>query len=311
MSKFDLSQMMSQDNQMKTIRADLLDCNEDYEAYTGEQFEDMVASIKKNGVLNPLIVQAMPNGRFYILAGNNRYRCGIEAGLDTFPCVIKENLTKEEAQTYIDETNIFQRGFGNLKISKQAEVISRRHSQMFDAAKQEEIQREIKALYGKGEEEPENNTDNEGDSKPKSSKLAQVGDEYGLSKNSIARLIRIDKLIKDLKTLVDDKIVKIRPAVSLSYLTKEHQEKVAEFIGEGHAVDTKIAEDLKTVEESGKLDDDAIEAIILGTYKPKKPKSLSVKLKPVTLKKYFAPDTSENEMLETIEAALEAYFSNR
>jgi len=308
MSKFNIAQMMSQDNQMKRIRADLLDCNEDYEAYTGEQFEDMVASIKKNGVLNPLIVQAKPDGRFYILAGNNRYRCGIEAGLDEFPCVIKENLTDEEAQTYIDETNIFQRGFTNLKISKQAEVIARRHSQMFDADKQKEIQKEIKALYGKADDADD--TSDKAD-KPKGSKLAQVGNEYGLSKNSIARLIRIDKLINDLKPFVNEGTLKMRPAVSISYLTEEHQNKVLELINDGHAIDMKIGEDLKNVEESGKLDDDAIEAIVLGTYKPKKPKNLSVKLKPVTLKKYFAPDTSESEMLKTIEAALEAYFNNQ
>lgn len=305
MSRFDMDSMLSQNNQMKKIRADLLDCNDDYEAYSGEQFDDMVASIKKNGILNPLIVQAMPKGRFYILAGNNRYRCGVAAGLDDFPCVIKENLSKEEAQTYIDETNIFQRGFKNLKISKQAEVIARRHSQMFDVEKQEEIQKEIRSLYGDADEK-------QGDEKkPKGSKLAQVGDEYGLSKNSVARLICIDKLIKPLKALVDDDIIKIRTGVDLSYLTEDHQELVAKFVCEGHAVDMKIAEDLKNVEKSGKLDDDAVEAIILGTYKPKKQKTMTCKVKTATLKKYFAPDTSEEEMQKTIEVALEAYFSNK
>ena len=130
------------------IPVNLLVYNDEYERYEGEQFEDMCESIRKHGVLQPLIVRPTSDGKYTILAGNNRRYCDEAVGLTSLPCVIKQNISDDEAQAYIDETNVFQRGVANLKISKQAEVIARRYSQMFDIRKLKEIQREIASLEG-------------------------------------------------------------------------------------------------------------------------------------------------------------------
>ena len=264
----------------------------------------MVESIKKNGILQPLIVSAQPDGRFYILAGNNRRYCGEAAGVQMFPCVVKENLTDEEAQAYIDETNVYQRGFGNLKISKQAEVIARRHSQMFDEKKLKAIQREIAVMNGEDVDDEEK--------VEKTSKLAKVGQEYGLSKDSIARLIRVNKLIDELKPFVDNGEIAVRTAVNLSYLFDEEQRTVAEMISEGNTVDMKKSALLKELSAKKQLNDTMIEAIITGQYnpnaKPQKPRTF--KIKSEIAEKYFAPDWDEERVQEIITAALEMYYNS-
>lgn len=293
----------SQDNLLINIPAENLIYNDEYERYTGEQFSDMVESIKKNGILQPLIVRAAGDGNFVILSGNNRRSCGEAAGLNTFPCVVKENLTDEQAQAYIDETNVFQRGFDKLKISKQAEVVARRHSQMFDGEKLAEIQREIAALNGM-------NTHEEGGKK---SKLAQVGEEYQLGKSTIARLIRINALTSELKAMVDSGRIALRCGVDISYLSARHQKKIACVLSdETLSVDMRKTELLKRLNAQKKLKDNLIEQIIKGTYgENSKKKPANISLKSAFVKKYFAEGTAEEEILETIDKALALYFSDK
>ena len=63
-----------------------------FSLYTGQRKEDMVESIRKNGILQPLILRAKDDGRFTILAGHNRRYNGEEAGFDEGPAIMKALL---------------------------------------------------------------------------------------------------------------------------------------------------------------------------------------------------------------------------
>lgn len=309
---FDIFQGFStENNQYKFIPLDNLIYNNEYERYEGEQYEDMVESIKKNGILIPLIVSpADEEGKYDILSGNNRRCCAEGAGLTECPCVVKEGLSDEEKQAYIDETNVFQRGFNNLKISKQAEVVARRHSSMFGEKKLLAIQREIAKLNGQdisaeteNEEEVSDDADN-----VKPSKLAVVGKRYGLGQTTISRLVRVDKLVPELKPYLDDETLPVRAGVSLSYIPEEQQRKVAEVYAEGFRCDMKKAELIRDLSENDKIEENTIREIMSDTYNTE-PKTLkSVKLKPSFIKKYFPDETDEKEVENIIEAALIQYF---
>lgn len=119
--------------------------NHKFEMYSGERLDDMIASIKENGVLSPIIVQPADNG-YEILIGHNRWNASMLAGLNTVPAIIKTGLSNEEAEMYVIESNIMQRGFENLRISEQAAVIALRHSEMFSQGKRNDILRELTLL---------------------------------------------------------------------------------------------------------------------------------------------------------------------
>ena len=128
LATFDIGTMMSQENQIKEIPLDMLNhtYNHQFTMYDDEKRSDMTESIRKHGVMQPVIVRPDPRelGKYEILAGNNRCCCSRDAGKETIPAIIKENLSEEEAKVYIAFTNLLQRGFGDIRISEQAAVIA-------------------------------------------------------------------------------------------------------------------------------------------------------------------------------------------
>lgn len=52
--------------------------------------QELVASIKQHGILQPLLVRPLPKGGYELVAGERRYRAATEAGLSSVPVVVKE-----------------------------------------------------------------------------------------------------------------------------------------------------------------------------------------------------------------------------
>lgn len=80
--------------------------NHRFTLYKGERLEDMIQSIKKNGVITPIIVRTMENGRYEILSGHNRVYAAGQAGITSVPAVVKADLSDEDAEIYVVETNL-------------------------------------------------------------------------------------------------------------------------------------------------------------------------------------------------------------
>ena len=82
-----------------------------------------------------------------------------------------------------------------------------------------------------------------------------VGDKYGVSKNTIARLIRIDILIPQLKKFIDNKQISVRAGVEMSYLSSFEQELIAKIIDEySYHLDEHKAQQLENSQKPIKLD---------------------------------------------------------
>ncbi|WP_342415450.1 ParB N-terminal domain-containing protein [Paenibacillus sp. FSL R10-2782] len=284
-----------------------------FRLYEGERLADMMSSIETNGILVPVIVRKIEvdeNGCDHeMLAGHNRMNAAQLLGLDRLPAVVKEKLTDEEALMYVVETNVLQRSFSDMFPSEKAKVLSLRYSDMFSQGKRNDIIEELKIL-----ENPQYNNENE-TSPLVGTKLRsdeKLGHEYGLSKNTVARLLRIDKLTPLLKKLVDDAKIGLYPAVSLSYLNETEQQAVHEVLSQNeYKVDMKKAELLR--EYSGKLTDEQAAKILSGeaTRKPRNKTPAPFKLKHKVYAKYFSSVHKATEVEEIIDKALEMYFSNQ
>lgn len=309
MTEFNFGAMISQENQVKQIPVEQLIPyhNHQYTLYEGERRDDMVESIREHGVMTPIICRPHPDedkvGMYEILIGHNRWNCSRLAGLEYVPGIIKENLSDEDAQTYVDESNLLQRGFNELKISEQARVISQRYFEMFSQGKRNDIINEIRMLSGDAPLEKKSNS------------REKVGEEYGLSRNTIARLVRISKLIDNIKPWIDSKSISVRAGVELSYLDEDAQSLLYDFnsnedgtmkykISEAQAKDLRILyDDCKKVED--KFNTTMISRVLV--VKKKKPdKKISVK--PDTYLKYFK-DKNADEVQEILEQALQQYFN--
>jgi ParB family chromosome partitioning protein len=287
--------------------------NHPFHLYAGERLDDLVSSIKANGILTPVIIRTIEKDEdgyeFEMLAGHNRQNAARLAGLTEIPCIVKENITDEEAWIYVVETNVLQRSFTDMLPSEKATILALRYSKMFSQGKRNDIIEELKRL-----ENPQYIKDNS-TSPLIGTRLRsdeKLGNEYGLARNTVARLLRVDKLAFSLKNRVDTGEIGIYPAVEISYLSENEQQMVESVLSENeYKLDMKKAELLRDM--SGRLNDELTEQIISGE-KTKKPKSSTpppVKIKATVYSKYFAKDTRPSEIEKVVDEALALYFSQK
>ena len=290
-----------------------------FKLYEGERLDDMVQSIKTNGVLNPIIVQPLEeSGKYEILAGHNRCNAAKIAGLTVIPCIVKNGLTDDEAEVYVIETNLMQRSYNDMSVSEQAAVIAYRYSKIFSEEKTEAIRSELQSIENGDFSGASEENAVYGGSK---NKLLAVGTEYKLSKNSVARLLRINTLTEDLKQSIDLDLLPVRAGVELSYISETAQRAVFEYLGETVTKNGKeyqaVRIDMKTAPALRNLfadfnGDEKTAVKMLESYfkgiedKPVKPKKR--KLNAEVYSKYFDEEQTDEYVNNVIDEALKMYF---
>lgn len=284
--------------------------NHPFKLYDGERLSDMVESIKELGVILPVIVRPKGNETYEILSGHNRVNAAELAGLIEVPVIIKENLTDDEALLIVTETNLIQRSFTDLLHSERAKALSEHHKALSSQGKRTDLLNEIEKLA---------NTDEIGENSTcspvgkRSTSLEKTGNNYSLSKNTVARYLRINKLIKPLKDRLDTENISIRTAYDLSFLDEQAQDTIEKVSNEySFKIDMKAAETLRTYFDSKKLNDEMVYQILSGEInkkvKTKTPEPY--KLKNRVYAKYFSPKRKALEVEEIIDKALVEYFTN-
>ena len=292
-----------------------------FHLYEGERLDDMVESIKTNGVLVPVLARkaaadsaAADDEVFETLAGHNRINAAKIAGLETIPAIVLENISDDEAMVYVVETNLMQRSFADMTHTEKAAVIAMHHNKMFSQGKRNDILEHLKALENpeaaaSPKESTEPPTDGtEADAKQRTDE--RIGAMYSLSRNTIARYVRIDKLNAPLKFMLDKGKFTFVVAVELSFLDKQEQEILAECLEKGFSVNTTKAATLRNHSKVGMLDYDTIAGILTGqpaAAAENKPRRVNIRAG--VYDKYFTPEQSTEEIEGIIEEAIQHYFT--
>lgn len=284
-----------------------------FRLYEGERLEDMVASISEHGILNPVIIRRIEpdeDGYEYeMLAGHNRQNVATIIKLPLIPCIVKENLTDQEAWVYVIETNVLQRSFKEMLPSEKAAVLALRYSKVISQGKRNDIIEELKKL-----ENPDEIKENEtgGNDCHRLKSRDKIGAEYELKGRSVAYYIRVDELAVPLKNRLDDGELQLVTAVELSYLTETEQNMAERVLSESeYKLDQKKAALLRSY--GGRLTPELAEEIISGA-KNRKPKSSAPpphKVKHTIYSKYFAPDVKQSEFVRVVDEALALYFAQK
>lgn len=285
--------------------------NHRFKLYEGQQLDDMVDSIRQFGILLPIILWYTEDGRYIILSGHNRKNAAQLAGLTKGPVIIKENLTYEDAVLIVTETNLRQRSFADMSYSERAYCLAQHYEAMKSQGKRNDLLAEIEMLLNPHDTK-ENSTSSEVQTKLRSDE--KLGQNYGLSRDKVAKYIRISNLIEPLIFRVDSGEISFLAAYDLSFVENEtQQQRIADLMeSENYKVDTKKAELFHSYYKAGKLTDTAIVQIISGekTRKPKSNKPQPVKIKPAVISKYFTQQQTQKEIEEVIDKALALYFEN-
>lgn len=79
--------------------------------------EELAASIRANGILQPLLVRPRPGGAFEIVAGERRYRAALRAGLTTVPAVVRD-LSDDDTLALALIENLIREDIGPLEAAR-------------------------------------------------------------------------------------------------------------------------------------------------------------------------------------------------
>ena len=286
--------------------------NHKFKLYEGQQLADMVESIRQFGILLPIILWHTEDGRYIILSGHNRRNAAQLAGLTQGPVIIRGNLTHDEAVLIVTETNLRQRSFADMSHSERAYCLAQHYEALKSQGKRNDLLAEIESLLNPHGCE-EDGTLSEVQTKLRSDE--KVAQNYGLSRDKVAKYIRISNLIEPLISKLDAEEIAFLAAYDLSFVEDgAKQQQIADLMeSDSYKVDMKKAELLRSYYETDKLTDTAIIQILSGekTRKPKSNKPQPVKVKPAVITKYFTAQQTAKEIEETIDKALAFYFENQ
>ncbi|MBE5077550.1 ParB/RepB/Spo0J family partition protein [Anaerotignum lactatifermentans] len=256
-----------------------------YHVIEDESLMELSESIKKYGVMVPLIVRLVDN-KYQMVAGHRRKAASILAEQYKVPCIIKE-LSDEDAIITMVDSNIQRE---NILPSEKAFAYKMR----------------MDAIKRKGGRPRKNNVVPLAHNFQKKTSRQLIGEQVGESQDQVRRYIRLTYLIKPILDMVDEKKIALRPAVELSYLSSESQGILLEVMGQLDCTPSHAqAIQLRKLEEESALCFFTIEQL-LSEQKGNQKEQLKVPLEKI--ERYFSPGTSPKTMEKTILEALEMYY---
>lgn len=258
--------------------------NHPFKVKQDEAMAEMVDSVRQYGVLVPALVRPKADGGYEMVAGHRRKCAAMLAGITEMPCIIR-NLTDDEATIIMVDSNL------------QRETI-------LPSEKAFAYKMKLEAMKRQGQR-------SDLTSAPLEPKLkgSRSNEELAASspdsRSQIQRYIRLTELIPPVLDMVDSSKIAFRPAVELSYLSKEQQQSLYDTM-ECEDCTPSLAQAIKMKEFSwdGKL----TEEVILSIMQEEKPNQREqFKMPKERISKYFAPGTPAQKIEDTIIKALELY----
>ena len=258
--------------------------NHPFKVKQDDAMAEMIESVRKYGVLVPALVRPKEDGGYEMVAGHRRKFAAALAGIAEIPCIVR-NLTDDEATIVMVDSNLQREG---ILPSEKAFA----YKMKLDAMKRQGQRSDLtSAPVGpklKGSRSNEELAANSPD-----------------SRSQIQRFIRLTELIPPVLQMVDDGKIAFRPAVELSYLSKDQQQALFDTM-ECEDCTPSLAQAIKMKEFSkgGKLTDE----VILSIMQEEKPNQKEqFKMPKERISKYFAPGTPAQKIEDTIIKALEMY----
>ena len=250
-----------------------------------DAMREMAESVRRFGVLSPAVARQKEDGRYELISGHRRKKACELAGIDKMPVIVR-NMDRDEAIIFMVDSNLQRE---RLLPSEKAFSYKMRLEAMKRKAGRpsKENASPLATNYSSGRSDLD---------------LAQI---VGEGKDNIRRYIRLTELTPALLQMVDEGKIAFRPAVELSYLTKEEQASLHEAM-ESEDCTPSLAQaiKIKKFSQEGRLNGD----VILSILSEEKPNQREVyRLPKERIDKYFPKGTPSEKVEEIICKALELY----
>lgn len=261
--------------------------NHPFKVLDDEKMDELVESIKANGVLSPVLVRPDDEGSYEMISGHRRMHAAKLAGLTLIPAIIKE-MTDDEATICMVDANVqreeilpSERAF-SLKMKMDA---MRRQGSRLDILDGEYTSRTQCERLG-------------------SLSADEVGESVGLKARQVQKYVRLTELLTELLDLVDSKKITITIAVEISYLDKQIQAWVYEYIKDNSFIKPEQISAVRNLDAPERLTQSEL-IRVMNDALPKKKQPGGVTISQKKLDKYFSPHVSAMEREHIIIQLLE------
>lgn len=257
-----------------------------------EDMEKLVESIKNGRVQDALIVRERPDAGYEIISGHRRKHAAQLAGLTQVPCVIR-NMDDDLAIISMVDSNYQRENISPIEKAKaykmKLEAMQRKRGR---PSKDNSCQLGTNCLAGRSD--------------------VNVAEESSDSARTVQRYIRLNELVPELQTMVEDKKLKFNPAVEVSFLTPEQQQEFYEFIESQECTPSlSQAQQLKAASREGQLTHDLLEKIMTSRAPTVKPQEMRVSISYSQIAKYFPKNFTTEQIAAQIIKLLEAQYRHR
>ena len=259
--------------------------NHPFRVVDDEKMREMAASIQGCGVLLPGIARIRPEGGYEIVSGHRRKRACELAGRETMPFIVR-NMTDDEAVIAMVDTNLQRE---NILPSERAFALKMKMEALKHQGQRTDLtSRQVVA---------------------KLRSAVEIGQKTGESGRQIQRAIRLTSLEPSLLHMVDDRKLAFNPAVELSFLKPEEQEKIAAAMDEAQTTPSlSQAQRLKKASQEGKLTDDLLRGVMAETKKPTQDKSY---LNNPQIRKYFPKSWTIDRIEAIVLKLVKAWYQSQ
>lgn len=251
-----------------------------------EKMQELVESIKVNGVLSPVLIRPTGMDTYEMISGHRRLHAAQLAGLTAIPSIIRE-MTDDEAVIAMVDANIQRE---ELLPSEKAFA----YKMKMDA---------MKRSAGRPSKE------NEGQNVPYLT-TDVIGETEGISGRQVKRYIRLTELIPEILDYLDLKRIPFTSAVEISYLDKEIQKWLFEYIRDNGLVKPKQIALLREACKTGIMTEGKLIAILNDSQPGRTPSTKNL-ISEKKLRKYFPADYTEEDMRSVIVELLEQWSQGK
>lgn len=251
-----------------------------------EKMQELVESIKINGVLSPVLIRPTGMDTYEMISGHRRLHAAELAGLTAIPSIIRE-MTDDEAVIAMVDANIQRE---ELLPSEKAFA----YKMKMNAMKRQGARSDLTSC--------QNGTKFRADE--------AMAEQTGESARSIQRYIRLTELIPELLEYLDLKRIPFTSAVEISYLDKEIQKWLFEYIRDNGLVKPKQIALLRKACETGIMTEGKLIAILNDSQPGRTPSTKNL-ISEKKLRKYFPADYTEEDMRSVIVELLEQWSQGK
>lgn len=256
--------------------------NHPFRVVDDEKMEELVESIKANGVLTPVLVRPDDEGTYEMISGHRRLHAAKKAGLLKIPAIVKE-MTNDDAVIAMVDANV-------------------QREEILPSERAFSLKMKMDALNHRGKRTDLTLSHEE----TKFHTAEKIGEAEGLGRAQVHRYIRLTELIPKLLDMVDEKRLALSVAVELSYMNKNVQQWIYEFIRENGMIKQEQLMELRKYRDDKNMTQEQLITILIGSTSTV-PVSKKITLNERKLHKFFPAYYSKAEMERVIFGLLEQW----